>query len=197
MFRVFQAAILVIAVSAVPALAQDSLSGTINGMEGSTLTITGMDGINANVMIGADTKVIGLTAAKLTDVKVGDFVGVGSIPGADGGQNAVEITIFPAAMAGTGEGSYPWETQPQGTMTNATVSNAVTTVGANSLTLKYAGGEKTVAIPPEIPVVLIGAATVADLVSGAAVKVAGVKDATGAMVAKFVIVGRDGVVPPM
>ena len=35
------------------------------------------------------------------------------------------MLVFPPAMKGTGEGSYPWGLKPKSTMTNATVTNAV------------------------------------------------------------------------
>ena len=106
-----------------------------------------------------------------------------------GGDGALEILIFPAAMKGVGQGSFPWDLQPNSTMTNATVSNAVENVDGRSLTLSYPEGEKVVALPPGIPVVTFADAGKADLVPGAPVFVPATKDAAGNLTAGFVVVG--------
>jgi hypothetical protein len=46
----------------------------------------------------------------------------------DGSLNAVEVHIFPESMRGTREGHYPWDLQPQSTMTNANVEQVVSAV---------------------------------------------------------------------
>ena len=55
-------------------------------------------------------------------------------------------------MRGTGEGHRPFDLQPQSTMTNGTVGAVTGSVG-RTLTLSYQGGEKTIVVPPETPVV--------------------------------------------
>ena len=69
-------------------------------------------------------------------------------------QLAIEIMVFPEAARGTGEGHYPWDLQPQSTMTNATVADlAAAPSSGRRLMLKYKDGEKTVIVPPTAPVV--------------------------------------------
>ena len=79
----------------------------------------------------------------------------------------LRILIFPAAMRGTGEGSYPWDLKPKSTMTNGTVLNAVKDVDGRTLTVSYEGQEKKVSVPEGIPIVTFGPATEADLKPGA------------------------------
>src|SRR5580698_1050475 len=125
--------------------------GTIVGLDGSTLTVKTREGPNAMLMI-----------------KPGDFVGIASLPTSSGGDGAVEVLVFPAAMKGTGEGSYPWDLKPKSTMTNATVTNAVKGVEGRTLDLSYsAGKEKKISIPDGVPIVTFGPATAADLKPGA------------------------------
>ena len=101
-------------------------------------------------------------------------------------------------MKGTGEGSYPWDLKPKSTMTNATVSNAVKDVDGRTVTLSYSGGqEKKIAIPDGTPIVTFAPATEADLKPGATVFVPAKRGADGALAAGFVVVGANGVVPPM
>ena len=83
------------------------------------------EGPDAALALESGWKVTGVTKASVEDIKPGDFVGIASLPTAAGGDGAVEVLVFPPAMKGTGEGSYPWDLKPKSTMTNATVSNAV------------------------------------------------------------------------
>src|ERR1700740_2670578 len=122
--------------------------GTIVGLDGSTLTVKTREGPNAVLMMKPGWKMAGVAKASLEDIKPGDFVGIASLPTAAGGDGAVEVLVFPPAMKGTGEGSYPWDLKPKSSMTNATVTNAVKGVEGRSLDLSYSGGkEKKISIP--------------------------------------------------
>lgn len=184
-----------------PASAQDGqpmrVRGTIEKLDGSTLAVASRDGVKVSIALADGVTVKGVRAAAIADIKTGDYVGVASVPRESGGDGAVEVLIFPAAMKGAGEGSYPWDLQPNSTMTNATVSNAVTGVDGGKLTLKYPTGEKTVALPAGIPVVTFADAAASDLKPGAKVFVPAMKATDGALSTKFVVVGDQGVVPPM
>jgi hypothetical protein len=172
--------------------------GTIVGLEGSTLTVKTREGPNAMVMLKPGAKVAGVTKASVEDIKPGDFVGIASLPTASGGDGAVEVLVFPPALKGTGEGSYPWDLKPKSTMTNATVTNAVKGVDGRTLNLSYSGGkEKKISIPDGVPIVTFGPATEADLKPGATVFVPAQRGDDGALAAGFVAVGTNGVNPPM
>lgn len=190
-----------ISFAAMPALAQDGqmvrVRGAIEKLDGSTLTVDSREGAKVPVTLADGVMVRGIKKASMGDIHEGDFVGVASVPREGGGDGAVEVLIFPAAMNGTGEGSYPWDLQPNSTMTNATVANVVTGVDGRKLTLKYPTGEKTVNLPEGILVVTFADASMADLKPGARVFVPGSKAADGTVSTKFVVVGNQGVVPPM
>jgi hypothetical protein len=172
--------------------------GTIVGVEGSTLTIKTREGQDAALALKPGWKVTGVAKASLETIKPGDFVGIASLPTAAGGDRAVEVLVFPPAMKGTGEGSYPWDLKPKSTMTNATVSNAVKDVDGRTLTLSYSGGmEKKISIPDGTPIVTFAPATEADLKPGATVFVPAQRGDDGALATGFVVVGTNGVVPPM
>lgn len=171
--------------------------GTVEAHSDTSLTVKTREGPSVEIALPPDVGVRGVKAASATDIKVGDFVGVASLPKAAGGDGALEVLIFPAAMKGTGEGSRPWDLQPNSTMTNATVSNAVEAVDGRKLTLSYPQGSKTIDLPQGIPVVTIAEATAADLAPGAVVFVPATKDAAGKLTASSVTVGTNGVVPPM
>ncbi len=171
--------------------------GTIGSLEGSTLTVKTREGPVSAVTLKPGWKVTGVAAASINDIKPGDFVGIASLPTAAGGNGAVEVLIFPPSMKGTGEGSYPWDLKPKSTMTNATVSNAVKEVDGRTVTLTYPGGEKKISIPDGTPIVTFAPATQADLKPGATVFVPAKRGDNGALSTGFVVVGTNGVVPPM
>ena len=173
------------------------VKGSIVAVSATDLTVKAADGSETQIALLPGYRVIGLTKAQLSDVTVGKFVGIGSVPGQNGGQSAAEVTIFPPSMVGTGEGSRPWDVEPQGTMTNATVESAVTAVAGNMLTMRYAGGETAIDVPVGTPIVAITPGSDADLKPGAAVSVRAQTDASGAVSTKLVIVGLGGTVPPV
>lgn len=156
------------------------------------------EGGDVQISLKDGWKVTGLAQASLDSIKPGDFVGVASAPTEGGKAGALEVLIFPKGMAGTGEGSYPWDLKPNSTMTNATVANAVQAIDGRSLTLSYNGGtEKTVEVPNGIPVVTFAAAEKSDIVPGAVVFVPAEQAADKTITAGFVVIGKNGVVPPM
>jgi hypothetical protein len=172
--------------------------GTVVGLDGSTLTVKTREGPNVVLMMKPGWKMAGVAKASVDDIKPGDFVGIASLPTSSGGDGAVEVLVFPPAMKGTGEGSYPWDLKPKSSMTNATVTNAVKGVDGRTLALSYSGGkEKKIAIPDGVPIVTFGPATPADLKPGVAVFVPAQKGDDGALGAGFVVVGNNGIDPPM
>src|SRR5579864_7854450 len=127
--------------------------GAIVSLDGSTLTVKTREGPDAAVTLKPGFKVAGIAKASVSDIKPGDFVGIASLPTSAGGDGAVEVLVFPPAMKGTGEGSYPWDLKPKSTMTNGTVMNAVKGVNGRTLDVSYKGGEKKLAVPDGAPTV--------------------------------------------
>ncbi|MBZ9938612.1 hypothetical protein LB518_20095 [Mesorhizobium sp. BR1-1-16] len=171
--------------------------GSIASFDGGTLTVKTREGQTANIAFAQGGMVSSVARAAISDIKPGDYVGIASLPTKDGGDGALEVLIFPAALKGAGEGSFGWDLKPNSTMTNATVADAVKGVSGRTVTVSYHGKEKKIAIPDGTPVVTLAPATEADLTSGAVVFVSGEKTEGGAITARQVVVGKNGVVPPM
>ena len=182
------------------------IRGTIVSVSATSLSVETPSGTE-NVAIDGKTRVAGVVRGAASDITSGTFIGTANVPG-PASARALEVVVFPKSMAGTGEGDYAWDL-PAGTghsamtngtvgggghsmMTNATVSH-VSNGGAKTVTLNYKGGTKIVTIPADAPIVRIAPATKSALVKGAHVVV--FPAPTGA--AKSVIVGENGVVPPM
>ena len=193
-------AVAIAVVASLPADAQEAtphIRGTIESLEGSTLVVNSREGEAVTITLAPDVVVQGVAAASIEDISEDDYVGVASLPNEDGSDGALEVLLFPEAMAGAGAGSFPWDLEPGSTMTNATVSNAVEAVEGSTLTLSYPEGERVVTLPEGIPVVTFAAASIADLVPGETVFVPAEAGTDGTLTTAFVVVGMDGVVPPM
>ncbi|MGA1804080.1 hypothetical protein [Rhizobium sp. HT1-10] len=171
--------------------------GVVETLSGDTLTVKSREGKDVMIMLKSGWSVNGIVKADVSDIKPGDFVGIASMPTDSGVNGALEVLIFPAAMKGTGEGDYGWDLKPKSSMTNATVASAVTSVNGPTLTLTYKGGEKKISIPPGTPVVTIAPATKADIKAGAGVIINGTTGSDNMVEADRVVVGINGVVPPM
>src|SRR6202163_2526039 len=173
--------------------------GTIEAVDGDVLSVKSRSGEDVKLTMAGDIRVVGIVKIALSDIKVGSFIGTTTVPGPDGGNNAVEVHVFPEDMRGTGEGSRPYDLRPNSTMTNATVAVAETVAGndGRSLMVKYKDGEKKVLVAPDTPVVTYVPADKSDLKAGAKIIAFMKKLPDGSFETNRVSVGRDGLTPPM
>jgi hypothetical protein len=172
------------------------IRATIDAADANSLSLTTRSGDKVTVALAPDTMVTLLVPIKLEDIKPGSFIGSAAMPQADGTQRALEVHVFPESMRGTGEGYRPFDLKPDSTMTNGTVGAVTGSVG-RTLTVSYKGGEKTIVVPPETPVVTYEPGSRALLVSGAHIILFGTQAADGKVTANRISVGKDGLVPPM
>jgi hypothetical protein len=119
------------------------------------------------------------------------------LPGEGGKLKAMEVHIFPEAMRGTGEGYRPFDLAPKSSMTNGNISARVDAATGPKLTVTYKGGEQTILIDPKTPIVALAPGAKTELKPGANIIARGPKQADGSIDAVFVLIGKDGLVPPM
>src|SRR6202048_567023 len=196
------AIIVMVVASSLYAIAQQPPSpsrvrGTVEAVDGELLTVKSREGEEVKLHMTGDVRVVGIAKISLSDIKVGSFIGTTTVPGPDGGANAIEVHVFPEDMRGTGEGSRPFDLRPNSTMTNATVAEAVVGNEGHTLTVKYKDGEKKVTVTPDTPVVTYVPAGKSDLKAGAKVIASMKKLADGSFETNRGSVGRDGLLPPM
>ena len=170
--------------------------GTIEAVDGATLSIKSRDGSDVKVNITDNIAVTGVAKASLSDIKEGSYIGVSAMPEPDGTQKAIAVHIFPEAQRGAAEGFRPWDLRPNSTMTNATVAQTVAGVDGQTIMVKYKDGEKKIVVPPNVPIVRYEIGGKGDLKAGAHFTVlAATKKPDGTLEANRINVGRDGVVP--
>jgi len=198
--RNFTAALLLVFAGA--AFAQTASTVTVRGTieaisEDGSLSVKARSGEMVTVRMKPDLPVALVVPATLADVKPGAFIGVAALPGADGVLKALEVHIFPEAMRGTGEGYRAFDLAPNSSMTNGALAARVEGVDGPTLTVAYHGGSQTIHIDAKAPIVGFEPGSRADLKPGAAMIARGPRAADGAIEAVRVIVGKDGLTPPM
>jgi hypothetical protein len=171
------------------------LVGTIESVDGQKLVIAAEDGAKPTLTLDEGAHVIGVGAFALSDVVTGSYVGIAATRQSDGSFKAREIHVFAESMRGAGEGQRPMAGD-EATMTNGTVAKVEGT-DAKSMTVTFNGEEATIAVAPDTPVVELSSADNALLVPGAHVVAFGRSEGDGAYTTDFILVGKDGIVPPM
>jgi hypothetical protein len=201
--RSLLASLAVLSVLASSAWAQQSptptrIRGTIEGVDGSMLSIKTREGTDVKVKMTDDLKVIGIAKTTLSEIKPGSYIGVSAMPQPDGSQKAFAIHIFPEAMRGAAEGHRPWDQRPNSTMTNATVAETVAGVDGQVINVKYKDGEKKVVVPPDAAIVAFADGEKSEIKPGAKIIIFGAKKLDdGSLETNRIGVGRDGITPPM
>lgn len=171
--------------------------GEILSVNGDILIVKSRDGDNVTMKMAPKARLAGIVAISLSDIKDGAYIGVTSVPQPDGTQKATEVHVFPESMRGAGEGSRPWDTQPNSSMTNGGLDRMVENNDGRTLTVKYRGGEKQIVITPETKLVTFVPAELSDLKPGAQLIAFTDRSADGALEASRVTVGLNGLTPPM
>ncbi|MCW6506408.1 DUF5666 domain-containing protein [Lichenifustis flavocetrariae] len=190
----------ILSMSTTIALAQSTtrIRGTVVSLDGNTLHVTpNGGGVEEAIALSPKGTVIALVPAKLSDITAGSFIGTAATTQPDGSLVAKEVHIFPESMRGAGEGHREFDLGPKSTMTNGTVGQEVRSTAGNTLTVTYKGGEKSIVVPPDAPVVMFAPGDKAMLVPGAHVQLQARKGDDGTLTAERVTVGKDGLVPPM
>lgn len=202
-------------VASKPPAAATRVRGVVQTVSADSLALTTYDGRSVTVPLDANTKFAWVTGSSLATLKSGDFVGTATT-GPDDALRAAELVIFPESMRGTGEGHYDWDVpgvvaaaggsastssamtngtvRQQNAMTNGTVTGGVGKPGETRLTIGYKGGSAQVRVPAGTPIVRFEPTTRSVLAKGQKVFVV---QTAGALGAKFVAIGKDGLTPPM
>ena len=193
-----------ITLMALPAAAQNTpegtptrIRGTVEKLDGQTLTVKSRDGQQLTIALAPNFTVSSVVKKSLADIKAGDYVGAAWTKGTDGKLHAIEVLIFPEALRGAGEGERPWDLTPDSLMTNATVAGIASATQGHVLKVTYKGGESEIIVAPDKPVVTFAPGDASLLKPGAAIFTTALKKADGSLSASRVTAEKDGVKPPM
>lgn len=170
--------------------------GAITAMEGDAMHVKVNSGEEVIVHLTPATQVRAVTLAKIDEIKPGSYIGSAAMPNADGSLTALEVHVFPPAMAGTGDGHRAFDLKEGSSMTNGTVGDLVVSNG-RTLTVKYKGGEQKILVPEDVPIVNLEPGDRSLLKPGVKVVMFAAKGADGTITAQAISAGKDGVTPPM
>ncbi|NWC00190.1 hypothetical protein HX882_30385 [Pseudomonas gingeri] len=173
-----------------------AVRGEITALDGDSLKVHTLANEDVTVGLTQDTQVRGVTLAKIADIKPGSYIGTAAMPGPDGTLTAMEVHVFPPELAGTGDGHRPFDLAPGSSMTNGRVG-ALKVANGRTLVLSYKGGEKTVVVPENVPIVNLVPGDRSLLKPGVKVVLFAQKGADGKLTAAGISAGKDGVKPPM
>jgi hypothetical protein len=169
--------------------------GTVAAVSGNALTVRTALGQNVPVLLTGKTRHPKVAPSSLDHLDPGAYIGTATKSIGDQ-LIAVEVTIFPPSLKGTGEGHYAWDRIPDTTfsgvgtapsamtngmvstvsaaatvnssMTNGTVSSTAGSRGAKQIVVTYKGGKQVVLVPTT-PIVTYQLGERAELKPGAAV----------------------------
>jgi hypothetical protein len=177
-----------------PAMAQSHIRGTLGAVKDGMITVQTLKGSNDEIKLGGDSALFLVSKANMKAISSGKFVGITSVE-RGGKRVAVEVHVFAESLRGLGEGHYPWDLDSDpNMMTNANIAK-VDDVGTDRvLKLNYSGGEQTIAVPETATIVEFDKAGRDQLLPGRRVFVGMKKDGNEAA---FVVIGADGIKPPM
>ncbi|WP_017734360.1 DUF5666 domain-containing protein [Pseudomonas sp. CBZ-4] len=170
--------------------------GAITAIDGDAMHVKVNSGEDVTVLLTPATQVRAVTLAKIDEIKPGSYIGSAAMPNADGSLTALEVHVFPPAMAGTGDGHRAFDLKEGSSMTNGTVGDLVVSNG-RTLTVKYKGGEQKIVVPEDVPIVNLEPGDRSLLKAGVKVVLFAAKGADGTITAQAISAGKDGVTPPM
>ena len=192
--QILAAVSLVLPLLAESALAQSHIRGTLAGVKDDTITVQTLKGGNEDIKLAGDVAFFLVTKSDMKAVQPGKFVGITSVE-RGGKRVAVEVHVFAETLRGLGEGHYPWDLDSTpNMMTNANIAKLEAVGTDRVLKLSYSGGEQTISVPETATIVEFDKAGRDQLVPGRKVFVGWKKDAKEAA---FVVIGAEGVKPPM
>lgn len=171
--------------------------GMIESINGDLLIVKKTDGHNVTMKMTPNANVTGVEKIALSDIQPGAYIGVTSVADAQGNQKATEVHLFPDSLRGAGEGTRPWDTAPNSSMTNGGLDKMVESNDGQTLAVKYRGGEKQVVVTSETVVVKLVPGKRSDLREGAHIIAATARTSDGILETSRISVGLDGLTPPM
>jgi hypothetical protein len=197
----------------------EHVRGTVVSIDAAAIVVATANG-SVRVQLAPETGFATVVKSDRQHLTDGSFLGIASVTATDGSQRATGVTILPEAQRASAEGQFDWDlpstatgskmtngTAASSKMTNGTATSSKMTNGtasatpAGSLTLQFKDGEQNrsqaITIPADIPVVALAPGQAADVQRGAHAVVFAHRDAGGTLIADRVIVGKNGVVPPL
>ena len=180
-----------------PAATPTRIRSTVEKLDGKTLTVKTREGPTAEIALADNFSVSALAKKTAADIKANDYVLTTGVKRTDGKLHCVELRIAPEAMRGVAEGQTPWDSMPEATMTNATITGIATVTTGQTVKVKFKDQESEFVVDAQCQVFGYVQGDAALLKPGAAVFMVAQKQPAGKLTAARITAEKDGVKPPM
>ncbi len=184
----------------------DHIRGDITKVEASYLLVKTRGGKTVRLGVTDELAVIKLTKGSFTDVDFGTYVGSIAVrldeyspivrDSLSWLHKGFELRIVDEPLRGIALGHKGWDLTPDSTMTHGWVDDMETRV----LSIKYGPTEQEetdVDVPRDVPILKMSLGDRSLMKPGAHVCAGAQRGADGKYLAVFLIVGEDGIVPPL
>lgn len=170
--------------------------GTIESLNGDTLTLKTEGGKTETIQLAPQWRVTVLKPVSIDAVKPGSFIGTAEMPQANGTGRSLEVHVFPPGVK-AGEGHYSWDLRKGSMMTNGTVGKVKSVRSGRELTVTYPHGERRLIVPKSVPIVEFADGERALVRPGIPAFLIVAKSPDGALSSSGVAIGENGAKPPM
>jgi hypothetical protein len=170
--------------------------GVIVAIDNDTLTLKVADGATEKIALAKGWNVSVLKPVSVDTIQPGSFIGTAEMPQKDGTGRSLEVHVFPPGVK-AGEGHYDWDLKKGSKMTNGTVGKVAAAGKGRQLQVSYPNGERSITVPPDVPVVQITTGERSLAKPGTAAFLIVVKTPSGGLSSNGIAVGENGAVPPM
>ena len=176
---------------------QIHLRGEVTAVTATELTVTDRKGVKTVVKLPEQVQVVDVSRSSIDAIQENSYLGVAAAPAPEGKVRALGVMVFPEPARGLNEGHFPWDLGDRGTMTNATVAKVTKKASATELEMRFGGKTQQVVLDKATVYGQFVPGKRELIVVGAKVLVVGAPGADGGTSANFVMVGRDGFLPPI
>lgn len=173
------------------------LRGEITAVSATELTVTDRKGVKTTVKLPEQMQVVDVSRSSIDDIKENSYLGVAAAPAPEGKVRAMGVMVFPEQARGLNEGHFPWDMGDRSTMTNATVAKVTRKASATELEMRFGGKTQQVVLDKATVYGSFVPGKRELIVAGVKAVVVAMPTADGGYNANFVMVGRDGFLPPI
>jgi len=161
------------------------------------LRMRARDGSEVDLQLAFNFESIELGPVTHDRLVPGAFVSVAAAPGAGGSLRALAVVLHFHDLSESSEGQQAWDLAPASTLIHATIGGIDAQRTSRTLTLRYAGGEKTVVVGDDVPVAAMLGGGHIRMSPGAHVFITATRQRDGTLTAGRIYYGKDGYTPPL
>lgn len=170
--------------------------GTIEALNGDTLTLRTDAGQTETIALAKNWNVTVLKPVSVDAIQPGSFIGTAEMPRGRNTGRSLEVHVFPPGVK-AGEGHYPWDLRKGSMMTNGTVGKVTASPGGRVLLVTYPHGERRIVVPTGVPVVEFTNGDPSLVRPGIPAFLIVAKTPDGGLASSGIAIGENGAKPPM